>query len=289
MGNEPLDIYQKGDYNYDQKDEFSHLVIWSFSHGMEGTLLANPRRSARDQTEERSKREERADRILDAAGELMLRWGYNKTTIDDIARYAGVAKGTIYLHWKTREDLFTALMKREYIRLAEDVKQRIASDPEGGTLHGITKHTMLATMKSPITKAVFLRDTDLLGEWLRKEQEDSVTFSQQIDQSLALVELFRAQGAVRNDIDARKLLYMLDAITMGFLVIDQYMPGDFKYTDEEIVEMTAEAVVRTFAPSLPLSSQPDEQTKQETANTLTSFIDDVITLRKKQDQEEVSS
>ena len=251
--------------------------------------MASPRRSARDQTEERSKREERADRILDAAGELMLRWGYNKTTIDDIARNAGVAKGTIYLHWKTREDLFTALMKREYIRLAEEIKQRIASDPEGGTMHGITKHTMLATMKSPLTKAVFLRDTDLLGEWLRKEQEDSATFTQQIDQSLALIEFFRSRGVVREDIDAHKHLYMLDAITIGFLVIDQYMPGDFKYSDEEIVEMTAEVVERTFAPSPPLSAQPDEQTKQETSNTLTSYIDNVLTLRKKQDQEEASS
>ncbi|HEY6410849.1 MAG TPA: TetR/AcrR family transcriptional regulator [Ktedonobacteraceae bacterium] len=251
--------------------------------------MASQRKGERGQVEERSKREERADRILDAAAELMLRWGYNKTTIDDIARQAGVAKGTIYLHWKTREDLFTALMKREYIRLAEDLKQRIASDPDGGTLRGITKHTMLATMKNPLTKAVLLRDTDLLGEWLRKEQEDSVTFSQQIAQSFTLFELFRAHGVVRDDIDVRKQLYMLDAITIGFLVIDQYMPDDFKYSDEEIVEMTAEVVERAFAPLPPFAPQPDEQTKQETSNTLTSYIDDVITLRKNQNQEEVSS
>ncbi len=250
--------------------------------------MATQRKSERGQTVERSKREERADRILDAAGELMLRWGYNKTTIDDIARYAGVAKGTIYLHWKTREDLFTALMKREYIRLAEDLQRRIASDPEGGTLRGITKHSMLATMKNPLMKAVLLRDTDLLGEWMRKEYA-SETYSQQIAQSLALLEPFRARGVVRDDIDVRKQLYMLDAITMGFLVIDQYMPGDFKYSDEEIVDMTAEVVERAFAPSPPLSPQPDEQTKQEMSNTLTSYIDDVIVLRKKQDQEEVSS
>jgi AcrR family transcriptional regulator len=218
----------------------------------------------------------------------MLRWGYNKTTIDDIARLAGVAKGTIYLHWKTREDLFTALMKREYIRLAEDLQQRIASDPEGGTMHGITKHSMLATMKNPLMKAVLLRDTDLLGEWMRKEYA-SETYSQQIDQALALVEHIRSHGVVRDDIDARKYVYMLDAITIGFLVIEQYMPGDFKYSDEEIVEMTAEVVERTFAPSPPLSPQPDEQTRQEVSNTLTSYIDDVITLRKRQDQEEATS
>jgi AcrR family transcriptional regulator len=199
-----------------------------------------------------------------------------------------VAKGTIYLHWKTREDLFTALMQREYIRLAEDIKQRLASDPEGGTLRGLIKHTMLGTMKSPLTKAIFLRDTDLLGEWLRKEQE-SPTFSQQIDQSLALYDLFRKRGVMRDDIDARKQVYMLDAITIGFLIIDQYMPDDFKYSDEEIAEMAAEVVERAFSPSPSTSPQPDQQAKQETVNSLTSYIDTVLTLRKTQDQEEVSS
>lgn len=245
--------------------------------------MASQRRSERSQTEERSKREERADRILDAAAELLLRWGYNKTTIDDIARLAGVAKGTIYLHWKTREDLFTALMRREYIRVVEEIQQRIADDPEGGTIQGITKHSMLATIKSPLMKAVLLRDTDLLGEWVRKEFA-SVSYSEQIAQSLGLIEFFRSRGVVRDDIDVRRLAYMLDAITMGFLVIDQYMPDDFKYSDEEVVDMTAEAVKRVFAPSGP---QPDEKTKQEIANTFISSFDNVLAIRHRMDQEEV--
>ncbi len=64
-----------------------------------------PRRQngEKPQSENRPKRQERAERILDAAAALIQRWGYNKTTIDDIAKQAGVAKGTIYLHWKTRD------------------------------------------------------------------------------------------------------------------------------------------------------------------------------------------
>ena len=232
-------------------------------------------------------REQRADRILDAAAELMLRWGYNKTTIDDIVRFAGVPKGTIYLHWKTREDLFLALMRREYVRLVEDIQQRIASDPEGGTLQGITKHSMLATMKSPLMKAVLLRDTDLLREWMRNEYA-SESFSQQLAQSFGLVELLRSRGVVRDDIDVRKLVYMLDAITIGFLVIEQYMPDDFKYSDEEVVEMTAEAVKRTFAPSPTSAPEPDEKTKQEIANSLISSLDNVLVIRSKIDQEEAT-
>ena len=85
--------------------------------------------------QEVSRREARAQRILDAASALILRWGYSKTTLDDVARQAGVAKGTLYLHWNTREELFVALMKREKLELAEDFKQRIIADPEGATNH----------------------------------------------------------------------------------------------------------------------------------------------------------
>lgn len=250
--------------------------------------MASQHGRAHGQIEERSKREHRADRILDAAAELMLRWGYNKTTIDDIARLAGVAKGTIYLHWKTREDLFLALLRREYNRLSRDIAQRIAGDPDGGTLQGITKHTMLATMKSPLMKAVFLRDTDLLGQWMHNEYT-SVSYAEQVAQSLALIDSYRTHGIVRDDIDVRKLAYMLDAISMGFLLIDQYMPDDFKYSDEEIVEMMAEVVKRTFAPSLSLAPEPDGKTKQEIANSVISSLDNILVIRSKMDQEETTS
>lgn len=253
--------------------------------------MASQRTSVRGRTKDRSRqeqREQRAGRILDAAAELMVRWGYNKTTIDDIVRLAGVPKGTIYLHWKTREELFLALMEREYARLVRDTQQRIASDPNGGTMHGITKHAMLATMKNPLMKAVILRDTDLMGEWLHKEYA-SASFIQQIAQPLALLEHYQAHGVVRDDIDARQMVYMLKAIAMGFLVIDQYMPGDFKYSDEEIAEMAADVIQKTFV-SAPLSDSPsDEKTKQELANNFIASLDNVLAIRNEKDQEEETS
>src|SRR4029434_4161601 len=118
--------------------------------------LAQQSQETSTRPQDASKREKRAHRILDAASALILRWGYNKTTIDDIARQAGVAKGTIYLHWKTREELFTALMKREKLELAADVKRRIEHDPSGATLRGLLKHSALALTQRPLMKAVLL-------------------------------------------------------------------------------------------------------------------------------------
>src|SRR5260370_39497810 len=59
------------------------------------------------QSDERKLREER---ILEAAATLLVRWGFRKTTIDDVAREAGVAKGTNYLHWRDKNELFLAAL-----------------------------------------------------------------------------------------------------------------------------------------------------------------------------------
>ena len=66
---------------------------------------------------ERASTTERADRILDAARALLLRWGYRRVTIDEISRHAGVGKGTVYLHWRSREQLFFAVGAREAVAM----------------------------------------------------------------------------------------------------------------------------------------------------------------------------
>ncbi len=222
--------------------------------------------------EERSKREERAERILDAAAELITRWGYNKTTIDDIAKKAGVAKGTIYLHWKTREDLFQALMEREDILLIEDIKQLIATDPEAGTLHGMMRNTMLATMKRPLMKALFLSDTDVLGQWARRESTGEI-YEQRMAEYLKYFEFLRSRGLVRTDISAMKQSYMISAIATGFLMVGPLMPDELAITDEEAADMIAEIIERTFEPRGQISSQESAELSQAFMQYLDRLID----------------
>ncbi|MFL5626992.1 MAG: TetR/AcrR family transcriptional regulator [Ktedonobacteraceae bacterium] len=247
--------------------------------------MAHHHKRGHGQKEERSKREERADKILDAAAELIARWGYNKTTIDDIARQAGVAKGTIYLHWKTRDDLFWALLAREDLRLAEDIRQRIASDPEGGTLHGLIKHTTLATLKSPLAKAMLLMDSDMLGELARRDYT-SASFPERMAGLKDFLEYLREQGAIRADIGIQEHIYMLSAIVMGFLMIDQWMPASLTHSDEEIADMTAEAIRRTLEP--PDAEQAGVATdgRQAIASAFTSYMDKAVAMLKKETQQE---
>lgn len=209
-------------------------------------MTAESRRSA-STLEARSKRDERADQILDAAAQLLLRWGYNKTTVDDVARQAGVAKGTIYLHWKSREDLFIALFAREELRLAEDIKQRIAGDPESPALRGFIKYTSLAFMRNPLMRALLLNDAEVLGVWAKREIT-SATFAGRMESYHVFLEFLRTHGVVSAEIDARAQTYILAAIWMGFLLIDRWMPPGYTFSDEEVAEMLADTVERALAP-----------------------------------------
>jgi len=46
--------------------------------------------------------------ILEATAEVFLRYGYKKTSMDDLARAAGLSRQGLYLHFRTKEDLFRA-------------------------------------------------------------------------------------------------------------------------------------------------------------------------------------
>ena len=54
---------------------------------------------------------ERRDAIVEAAMEEFITRGFAATRLDDIARRAGVAKGTIYLHFKDKESMFEELVR----------------------------------------------------------------------------------------------------------------------------------------------------------------------------------
>jgi len=75
-------------------------------------------------------REDIRDLILDAADRLLARYGYRKMTIDDLAREVGIGKGTIYLHFKSKEDVALSRIDRVIERLKTELKKVASADEE---------------------------------------------------------------------------------------------------------------------------------------------------------------
>lgn len=71
--------------------------------------------------------EVRKNEILDAAGTLFSQKGYEKTTISDIIETVGVARGTVYYHFKSKEEIMDALLER-YNQILLERAREAASD-----------------------------------------------------------------------------------------------------------------------------------------------------------------
>ena len=78
---------------------------------------------------QRAKRE----RILQSATELFVRFGYRKTSMDEVARRAGIAKGTVYLYYRNKAELVfhaVALEERTFLVRLEPLLEPSLSAPD---------------------------------------------------------------------------------------------------------------------------------------------------------------
>ncbi len=70
---------------------------------------------------------DKREAILQAAWGHIRHYGYSKTTIDDIARQAGVGKGTIYIYFSSKTDIMLALTDLTNQRITSEL-ERLASE-----------------------------------------------------------------------------------------------------------------------------------------------------------------
>ena len=73
-------------------------------------------------------RQEREALILQAAEAVLLEKGYHEMSIDEIAARVGIAKGTVYLHFPSKEELVLALVERDMQKLLDIVENSLSME-----------------------------------------------------------------------------------------------------------------------------------------------------------------
>jgi len=100
--------------------------------------------------------------ILEAARVLFSRFGFKKTAVDDIARKARVAKGTIYNYFQNKEELFQKVIQREGETLILRMQEAVLSQ----------KTPQLKLREMIITKIKYYKELSLVYEISRQQADE---------------------------------------------------------------------------------------------------------------------
>src|SRR5262245_8022 len=94
----------------------------------------------------RPPREEVRRRLLEAASETFLEKGYSDSTLDDIARRAGLSKGAVYSNFQSKQEIVGLLLEKRIERMHEVIATATdrATKDEGGTSASVMADNLIA-------------------------------------------------------------------------------------------------------------------------------------------------
>lgn len=197
-----------------------------------------------------ARHEQRAQRILDAAADLVLRWGYKRVTVEEVAKHAGIGKGTVYLHFATRSSLFMCMLMRDSLELVDELVGAIRRRPAAMLPAEQARLTYLGVMRRPLLRAMFGRDINVLGD-LAHEAAVEPLRALKTDFAGELFQLLREHGLMRTDQDIDTQRYILNAVQTGFYLSEPLTAASAP------PEVAADALSHTIRHAVQTPGSPD--------------------------------
>ncbi len=198
------------------------------------------------------------------AADLLLRHGYRRVTIDDVAAGADIGKGTVYLHWKTREQLFSAVFAREVLYAMDELRQALRQDARTCLLRNFARAYFLAIINRPLLHGFLLQDPHLLGKLT--SSPDTARDDRHGTMARDYFDLLAEHGLLRDDMQPDELGYAYQATFEGFL------RAEGTGGPKQRADLLARTVQRAFGrePTIP------DTTLQDLAATVVTLLSDLI-------------
>lgn len=166
-----------------------------------------------------TERELRADRILDAAEELMVAWGHRKVTIDDVARRARIGKGTVYLHFATKDALLLTVVLRAQLHLIGRLVETMRASPGNVRPSEVARNLYLSHFDSPVIRALFGEGSEALEDL---SASAAALVGDLVEERKGVLrtywEILGAHGMLNDDLSADDRTYAYSTTIIGHLV-----------------------------------------------------------------------
>ncbi|HVK87742.1 MAG TPA: TetR/AcrR family transcriptional regulator [Kofleriaceae bacterium] len=166
---------------------------------------------------------DKRERILVAAERIFAKHGFFAARVTEIAKEAGVADGTIYLYFKSKDDLLISLFESRMKQVNDELRAVIASEPPQRQLHAFIR-----------TYLRLIHDEPAAAEVLTIELRQSSKFMKEYDNP-QFADFLRMLGGIitagqeRGEIDAsipshvaaRMIFGILDELALAWLLARQ--------------------------------------------------------------------
>lgn len=203
--------------------------------------------------------------ILDAAERVFDQRGVSHTSLEDIARAAGVTRGAIYWHFKNKSEVFTAMVDRVTLPMEEMVER--STDADAADPIALLKEAALCTLRRTATDAqcqrvlgVVTLKCEYLEEMSGVKDRVSQIKCNCVDRAEKAISHAIARGLLPATLDARLAAVGLDALICG--LINNWL-ADRNYAD---LERDSEALIDRYLASLKLAiPQPRVARKRKSA------------------------
>lgn len=216
--------------------------------------------------------------VLDAARELILRQGYDNTTMAQIARHAGIGKGAIYREFAGKEALLEALLLRSGHRLVAGVRRRIGAANGAVGLGEAYRFGLLALLDDDLMLAFYLGNPAVLGAYVHDVADGRYQARMRwLTDYLADLQL---AGAVDGEVEPETVAFLLGSITLGLAtassVLGPVSPARF--------EAAVDLLIGMVESRLESGRDPDRQLAKSAQESLLTNLDTQLEeLRRKEE------
>ena len=164
--------------------------------------------------------------ILEAFLKTLLKYGFHNSSMTKIAQEAGIAKGTLYLYFDSKESLIEAIAEQYFAK----VKKRIIAKEYFDTLDGLLKHIEMSLLINEDETAFIPIFFEVFGSSFSSPQfleKYKVFFDQLGDFYVKNFQILINKKLLNSDINpkviGRVLISMLDGIILhkGFFNIEK--------------------------------------------------------------------
>jgi TetR/AcrR family transcriptional regulator, fatty acid metabolism regulator protein len=186
------------------------------------TAHSSPERPDRGDRSDRNGGDKR-ERILAAAERIFARHGFFAARVSEIAKDAGVADGTIYLYFKSKDDLLISLFERRMRQVNDELRAAIADLPPLEQLHAIIRAYLRMVSEEPSAVEVLTIELRQSNKFM-KEYENP-----QFADFLRMLGGIIASGQATGELDAtipshiaaRMIFGILDELALAWVLARQ--------------------------------------------------------------------